>query len=119
MAQNSRSKAARWRRYIREWRRSDLTQAQFCRRHNLALSTFSWWQRHLRNGTHARTAPARRSRTPSFVPIRLAEPRPQAAGIEVELQIPGGRTLRIRCDTFDQETLRQILGALEVENRSC
>jgi transposase-like protein len=116
MAQNSHSKAAAWRRHIREWRRSGLTQERFCRRHGLALSTFSWWQRHLRNGTRAKT---RRSRTPSFVPIRLAEPRPQAAGIEVELQIPGGRTLRIRCDRFDQETLRQILGALEVESRSC
>ena len=36
-----------WRRWLGKWKRSGLTQAEFCRRHGLKAGNFGWWKRKL------------------------------------------------------------------------
>lgn len=112
-------KAELWRRRIARWARSRLSQVEFCRRNGVPIYAFRWWKHRLYSGgTGVADDKARRSRRGEralFVPVKLVEPRVAAtplgsgAAIEVELDLTGGRTLRIRCDSFDPERLRQIL----------
>ena len=36
-----------WERHLRAWRKTSLSQAQYCRRHNLSAAAFGWWKRRL------------------------------------------------------------------------
>lgn len=41
------SKSAFWQRHIENCRCSSLSQAQYCKKHSLALATFSYWKKKL------------------------------------------------------------------------
>jgi len=41
------TKSEFWRQHIADCRCSSLSQAQYCRKHSLALSTFSYWKKKL------------------------------------------------------------------------
>jgi len=45
--QRARHSAAQWAKVIAAQRRSTLTVAEFCRRHDIALATFGYWRRRL------------------------------------------------------------------------
>ena len=45
---NQKSKRGYWQRHITLWKRSGLSQRQYCQSHSLALSTFGYWNRKLR-----------------------------------------------------------------------
>jgi hypothetical protein len=42
------SKAKLWAARIDEWKRSGVSQRQYCEDNHLALATFSWWRKRLR-----------------------------------------------------------------------
>jgi hypothetical protein len=88
----SRQKQAReeaWRKHVAVWQRSGLSQAKYCRRHNLRPSYFSWWKIELarRDG---RDAPA----AATFVPLKLEAAEP-AADYACEIVLRNGCRLRL------------------------
>lgn len=48
--QSNTSKQKHWRNHISCWRKSGLTQRQYCLRQGIAISTFSYWKRKLGKG---------------------------------------------------------------------
>jgi transposase len=104
-------KARRWQNMIREAARSGLSVREFCRRRQLTISQFYWWQRRLKP---QQTSARRKQRgvgsdQASFVLVSENGESP-AAGIE--LVLGDGRRLRISRGV-DEETLRAVLAALE------
>lgn len=104
-----------WRRTLKAQRHSGLSQVEFCRRNDLAVSTFQYWRRRLREmqpetGTAA---------TPDFVEVALrpepAVPQPAAADGRrgFELTFPSGLQLRVPLDV-EGRALAEVLWALEV-----
>jgi hypothetical protein len=98
------------RRSLQEWRdvmhayaRSGQTRKQFCVQEQLALSTFDWWRRRLREESEAATPerqPALRglNGAPLFVELAPAR-RPESTALpawEVELELGAGVVLRLR-----------------------
>ncbi len=107
MAKKKSSREDLWRRRLAQWKRSGLSQAEFCRRKEISVATFRWWKQKL---DAAEPKPKRRSKGAAFVPVKIVPTRPSPAA--VELLLAGGRMLRIR-PGFDPALLRQLLSALE------
>jgi hypothetical protein len=108
-------KARRWQNIIHEAARSGLSIREFCRRRQLTMSQFYWWQRPWKP---PQTSAARKRGNSaqgggqdqaSFVLVSENGESP-AAGIE--LVLGDGRRLRISRGV-DEETLRAVLAALE------
>jgi len=70
------AKAAQWRSHIQAWRRSGLSQAAYCRDHDLVCSQFGYWRRKLRSDSRSASG---------FVQVMTA---PSTGGLSVRL--PGG-----------------------------
>jgi hypothetical protein len=116
-------RAQNWQRLVAKWTRSGLSQAAFCRRHNLNYVTFGWWKRRLDRPLKERSRLARRKTCGSrnedgqdkqatavadFVEVSLTPPA--SAGYEVVLS--GGRTIRLPHD-FDPERVGRLVLTLE------
>jgi len=67
-------KSACWQAQVSSWRRSGLSQAQFCRDHNLKVRDFGYWKRML----------SRSSDYVRFVPLHV-----QSLPLSVRLVAPG------------------------------
>jgi hypothetical protein len=111
---------APWLAAIAEFRRSGLTQAEFCRRRELPLHTFRK-RLYGRRGTAPAAAepiPAPQAPVdpPRFVPVTLVAdpvtPEPAAAADPLVLILDGRRRIAV-APGFDPETLRRLLDALE------
>ena len=106
----------RWNAILNDFRRSGLTQAEFCRRRDLSLHSFRKRlystppsQAHSSNGRTA--APA----NPHFLPVTiLPEPAPStpAPPSHLELVLTDGRRIAV-APGFDADTLRRLLAVLE------
>ena len=105
-----------WKSLLNEFRRSGLTQAEFCRRRQISLHSF---RKHL--------YPPRPSRPdlsddrpsagadPRFLPVTiLADPIPSitAPSAHLELILPHGRRIAV-APGFDPQTLRRLIAAVE------
>jgi len=77
----------KWREHVTLWRKSGLSQAEYCRQHGLKPPDFSWWKNELAR-RDSRAAAAQ----PAFVPVHMA--LPQTASYAFELELRGGRVLR-------------------------
>jgi putative transposase len=90
-----------WRALMRAYARGGWTRKQFCTHHGVALSTFDWWRRRLRQDSPTRAAS--RSSSPAqanalFVELTHEE-KPVATvtpSWEVELELGRGVFLRLR-----------------------
>lgn len=102
-----------WRRQVRRWGRSGLSQVDFCRRERLSVTSLRWWKWQIgvrevrRTIAHRPEAPAG---TPAFVPIRVVDSKTTAAGVEIVLR--GGRAVRVQGD-FDPAVLSKVIATLE------
>ncbi len=108
-----------WRGMVETWRRSGLTQTEFCRQRGFNQGTFNWWKRQL-----ARTCdgpggdrvppssdiPARRST--AFAPVHIQAGDVRAADRFIELVLPGDRRIRC-CGPIDRQQLTDLLAVLE------
>jgi transposase len=98
-------KEQQWRRCLRDWQRSGLSVAAFCRRYDVAEHRLYAWRRIL----------ARRDAEQStFIPIQVLADKDSAADAALEVLLVSGRRLRVPRG-FDAETLRQVLVVLEEE----
>jgi hypothetical protein len=104
-------KARYWQRTISEAARSRMSIRAFCRQRRLRESQFYWWQRKLRAGRDAGTAP-RASGNGKPASFALVSEEAGATDAGIELVLGEGRKLRIHRGV-EEETLRAVLAALE------
>ncbi|MEN6495789.1 MAG: hypothetical protein ABFD16_16025 [Thermoguttaceae bacterium] len=122
-----------WEEVMRRWRESGKAVRAFCRDEGVRESAFYFWRRELarRDGqgvgnairaqaslaTPSARSPQQRSRwdgpTPSFLPVRVVEPRRTEGPGGVEIVLEQGRTVRVPVG-FDRQTLADVLAVLEV-----
>ena len=53
MDRESTGKRRYWEKHLKEWRESGLSQAEYCRRHDLRVYQFTYWKKRLNSGTPA------------------------------------------------------------------
>jgi hypothetical protein len=88
-----RDKLAAWRRRLARHAKSGLTAAEFCRREQVSVSLWKYWQRRIK-----RVASMPRAQPPSAESFRPIEIIPRRS---VLLRFPGGATLEIPDDRID------------------
>ncbi len=110
-----------WQRVIAAWRRSGLSQAEYCRQSKIARGTFSWWKWRLKQlASEARrpleTKPP--SQQPSFMPVHIVAPKERHETLQkgIEVVLSTGRSLRVHGD-FDAQVLAKLVAVLE--DRQC
>jgi hypothetical protein len=110
----------RWNAILNDFRRSGLTQAEFCRRRQISLHSF---RKHLYQPRPSRIAPGddRTSACPDhhFLPVTiLPDPIPPitVSPSHLELILSDGRRIAV-APGFDPQTLRRLIAV--VEGRPC
>ena len=110
-----------WKRHLERWRKSSLTQSEYCRRHDLSVAAFGWWKRLLfseskpvRLKQSARSSQNRRSQKGSFVEVHVADLAESIQGptYAYEIRLSGNRGIRVRSG-FDELVLQRLIGVLE------
>jgi len=112
----SRTIDLRWKALLNDFRRSGLTQAEFCRRRQISLHSF---RKHLYQPEPTRTASSdHRPATPAdhhFLPVTiLPDPTPPStdSSSHLELILPNGRRIAV-APGFDPQTLRRLIATVE------
>jgi hypothetical protein len=116
----SRTVDLRWNAILNDFRRSGLTQAQFCRRRDISLASFRY---HFYKPNSSKPTPSD-DRTSAgahnhFLPVTiLADPAPSTAASQphLELVLANGRRIAVT-PGFDDQTLRRLIAV--VEERPC
>ena len=108
---------AQWRELVQGWPRSGETQAAYCRRHSIAVSTFHRWRERLRQATQTRqpALSADALQPVTLLPVRLADrppPSSQEAGAALTVVFTNGLRLEIAAGC-DPRTLRQVIDLLQ------
>ena len=62
-------KAQRWQQIIQQWQQSGMSQAEFCRLHQLNVNTFTWWKTSLLGRGKAQAKQKPRQGKEKFVPV--------------------------------------------------
>ena len=98
------SKRDYWQHHIKTWKRSGLSQKQYCRSRSLAYSTFCYWKRRLNNQEPV---------TPKFYPLAVpaSSPDPTEAGLML-LVGPKQIQIHIKKD-FSPTVLKKLIATLE------
>jgi hypothetical protein len=92
-------KPSYWQAQVSSWRRSGLSQAQFCRDHNLKVRNFGYWKCKF----------SRSSSAVSFVPLRVrSTPSPSSS---LGLVLESGLRIEVR-EGFSPGTLRDLIHTL-------
>jgi hypothetical protein len=116
----SRAVDLRWNALLNDFRRSGLTQAEFCRRRNISLASFRY---HFYKPDLSK--PARSDDRIStganchFLPVTILHdptPSPTASQPHLEVVLSNGRRIAI-APGFDDQTLRRLIAI--VEERPC
>src|SRR5437763_8567874 len=112
----SRTVDLRWNALLKEFRRSGLTQAEFCRRRRISLHSF---RKHLYQPRPSQpTSSDDRSSAaadPHFLPVTiLPDPTPSitASPSRLELILSNGRRIAV-APGFDPRTLRHLIAVVE------
>jgi hypothetical protein len=116
----SRTIDLRWNALLNDFRRSGLTQAEFCRRRQISLHSF---RKHLYQPVPSKSASsddrASASADHHFLPVTIV-PDPIlstiASGPHLELILSNGRRIAVTTG-FDPQTLRRLIAV--VEDRPC
>ena len=88
-----------WQQHVNRCRGEGLSQAAYCRQHDLVTHQFGYWYRKLTNQASA-----------SWLPVEIKQAPVSASPIELVLS--GGRMLRLS-NGFDAGLLKQIIVAVE------
>lgn len=131
-------RARYWATQVRAWERSELTQAEYCRRRRIKAGSFAWWKRQLlgpAGGRPTRLADRLKQSAKASKPrgqlTKPSEPTkggvrsakwsapfvelPLASAFAVptyELVLVGGRTIRIPSQ-FDPQVLSRLISVIE------
>jgi len=125
----------KWGGMVDAWRRSGLSQTEFCRREGVSLPTFNYWKLRAVGATRrmewraaGKVARRRRSRiaakrpqgqAAAFLPVRVVGSAGPAGGAvpgrEIEILLRNGRRLRAAAELSPEIVVRWV-GALERED---
>jgi len=96
------SKARFWEKHIAAWRRSDLSQAEYCRNNGLVKSRFWYWRKRFdRHGTEDIT----------FVPVTVSPSRTSQSCGAIRVITPNGYRIELE-NGFDPDGMRQLIDAV-------
>ncbi len=122
-----------WEAVVQRWTESGQAVRGFCRAEGLRESAFYFWRRKLGprgrrvaaqnnsppeglvppvSRSSSRLPPRQRPR-PSFLPVRMVEPRVAESVCGVEIVLAHGHTVRVQAGV-DRQTLADVLALLEV-----
>ena len=109
-----------WQKHLRAWCRSSLTQAAYCRQHQLSAPAFGWWKRQLEGKPRARKgSPTTKQTEPSNQPaVRFVEVQrgsavdPGGNPAVYEVLLSRGRAIRVG-HAFDPEVLKRLIATVE------
>ena len=109
-----------WQEHLRAWSQSGLTQADYCRQHQLSAAAFGWWKRQLQG----KPKPRRRSpgtKRPQrhcqaavqFVEVQRGPGVNTGGNLAVyEVLLSQGRAIRVGHE-FDPDVLRRLIATVE------
>ena len=83
------SKESNWKKHLQAWKTSGESVAAYCRRENLATSSFDYWRKRLKDDRF----------------VRVGEPA------RIELALEDGTTLRLPADAAILQTVLEVLRA--------
>ncbi len=106
-AKPGKPKAGFWKQQIKNWKSSGLSQAEFCLKHNLILSTFQYWKYKFN----------RESKPHALLPVTISP--------DIDTQSPSGTSGISVCvkgrfivqleERFCSDTLSKLIGVLEAQ----
>ncbi len=104
-----------WFKHIRRWQQADITQLQYCDKHNLSLAAFRWWRsRFLKDGDQQEphvSDPVKVTR--HFAEVTLpSKTEPEVPAFDYEIVLPNQIQLRLR-HNCDPQVVSTLLSALE------
>lgn len=98
------SKRDYWQQQIKTWKRSGLSQKQYCRSRSLALSTFCYWKKRLNNLELTSS---------KFYPLTIPSSLPESNDTGLMLRVgPKQIQVEIRED-FSPTALKKLITVLE------
>lgn len=92
-----------WEGHIKSWKKSSLTQAEYCRQNNLREKSFTYWKRRLRET----------AQTVRFVPVSCSVPSVIKTGMPIKVVVKDRYVVEV-ADGFTPGTLKEVLRVLEV-----
>ena len=92
-----RHSADQWATWLEEFERGDFTIAEFCKLKGVCTNSFYQWRKKL----------AASNAAPAFVPLEVA------TSTHVEIDLPGGTTIRVPNDSTSLRPLLQVLCELD------
>jgi hypothetical protein len=96
-------KRAFWEGHIGIWKGGSLSQAEYCRQNNLKEKSFTYWKRRLKVGEEEIR----------FVAVPYEIPPVMKSGMPIKVVVKDRYLIEVS-DGFTPDTLRQVLGVLEV-----
>ncbi len=99
-------KKAFWRNHITAWHESTISQKEYCKVHNIKISTFGYWINRLKKQKVSETGLV----PVTFTPLNVAE----KSGMALELVISDSLNLIIPAD-FSSQHLARVLTVLGVK----
>jgi hypothetical protein len=103
-----------WRERLEAWRRSGLSQAEFCRRQGLSRVSLSWWKSRIARQESVRpsVSPGTEWLAVRALPSATGEPGGEDGEPQLEVVLRGGRIVRVGSG-FDASALLRLVQALE------
>ena len=108
---NSNQQKDQWRQRLESWRKSGLTQKQWCEQNNVRQPQFWYWKKKLQE-TH--NEPETNKPASGFVPVALAPElnTPQTERASLSISLPNGMTVS-GIDHSNLALIRQLIGLLQ------
>jgi hypothetical protein len=100
----------KWRAHVRRWKESGLTRDQFAALAGLNGGTLAYWQWRLHKEGASKRAP-KKSAPPKFIELTPMAGWSPETPERIELVLTDGVVVRVPA-SFDDETLRRVLGVL-------
>lgn len=104
-----------WFKHIRRWQQANITQSQYCKKHDLSFATFRWWRGRFLNEDVHQTLHEESSilASPHFTEVTLpSKTEPEVTTFDYEIVLPNHIQLRLR-HNCDPHVVSTLLSALE------
>ena len=104
-----------WFKHIRQWQQANITQSQYCKKHDLSFATFRWWRGRFLHEDDHQILPEEFpiQGLPHFTEVTLpSKTEPQVTAYDYEIALPSQIQLRLR-HNCDPKVVSALLSVLE------